>query len=289
VSRELVAAFSAVWNGSDAPAELGTLLAQICADARQAHPELTFDDRALVAAIAARCPTDHVVTYVQRCRAAELVLARCAGDGDATAIAALERAHHATIESIARRFVSAGHTVDDLRQLLRVKLFTGASPGIHEFAGQGHLDSWLRVTATRLFLDLTKRKDRPREVQGSDSGIAALCDPSDLGLELIKVDYRAAVRAAIEQAARELDPGDRHLLRQHFVTGLTVDQLAAALGIHRATAARRIVKAREKLAATARSELQSKLAIPAHELGEMFGLVVSRLDLSISRVLASQS
>ncbi|HEY5925851.1 MAG TPA: sigma factor-like helix-turn-helix DNA-binding protein, partial [Kofleriaceae bacterium] len=122
-----------------------------------------------------------------------------------------------------------------------------------------------------------------------DTGIQAMCDPVDLGLELIKQEYRAAVRAAIEQAARGLAPGDRHLLRQHFVTGLTVDQLAAALGIHRATAARRIVKAREQLAATARDELATKLAIPAHELGEMFGLVVSRLDVSISRVLATHS
>ena len=221
--------------------------------------------------------------------AAEHELAQAAGRGDAAAIAAIERNHRATIDSLCRRFASAGHTADDLRQLLRENLFTGTPPGIHDYAGQGHLDSWLRVTTTRLFLDLGKRKDRAREAQGSDTGIQAMRDSVDVGLELIKHEYRAAVRAAIEQAARELEPGDRHLLRQHFVTGLTVDQLAVALGIHRATAARRIVKAREKLASTARDELAAKLAIPAHELGEMFGLVVSRLDVSISRVLATRS
>src|SRR5438270_2415309 len=130
------------------------------------------------------------------------------------------------------------------------------------------------MTATRLFLDLAKLKDRARELPGSDSGIAALPDPSDLGLELIKLEYRAAVRAAIGQAARQLAPGDRHLLRQHFVAGLTIDQLAVALGIHRATAARRIGKAREQLAAATRDELAAKLAIAPDELSDVFGLVV---------------
>jgi RNA polymerase sigma-70 factor (ECF subfamily) len=218
---------------------------------------------------------------------ADLALARAAGAGDASAIAAIERAHHMTIDSLCRRFASTANSADDMRQLLREKLFTGESPGILGFAGQGHLGSWLRVTATRLFLDLGKRKDRARELPARDSGIRTLCDPADLGLELIKQEYRAAVRVAIEEAARELEPSDRHVLRQHFVAGLTIDELAVALGIHRATAARRIVKARERLAASARQGISAKLDISSHELSEMLGLVISRLDVSISRMLAT--
>ena len=220
---------------------------------------------------------------------ADLALARAAAAGDASAIAQIEQAHRTTIDTTCRRFQSQAHSVDDLRQLLREKLFTGAAPKIGDYGGQGHLGSWLRVTATRLFLDLGKRKDRARELPGSDSGVAALPDPSDLGLELIKIEYRAAVRAAIEQAAQGLAPGDRHLLRQHFVSGLTIDQLACALGIHRATAARRIAKAREQLAESARVELAHKLAIDPQELSDVFGLVVSRLDVSISKLLASRA
>jgi RNA polymerase sigma-70 factor (ECF subfamily) len=78
-------------------------------------------------------------------------------------------------------------------------------------------------------------------------------------------------------------------LRQHFVSGLTIDQLASALGIHRATAARRIAKAREQLAASARDELAHRLALDPQELADVFGLVVSRLDVSISKLLASRA
>lgn len=287
--RELVDAFTAAWSGTDPPDQLATRLAELCARAHASHPELVFDDRDLVAAIAARCPDVEVLAYLDRCHMAELALALAAGRGDREAIAAIERAHHGTIEVICQRFTSATHSPDDLRQLLREKLFVGPSPKIHDYAGEGHLDGWLRVTATRLFLDLAKRKDRARELVGRTSWFAEVPDPSDLGLELVKVEYRAAVRAAIEHAMRSLAPGDRHLLRQHFVTGLTIDQLAAALGIHRATAARRIAKAREQLATVTRDRLVATLAIAPDAFNELFGLVASRLDLSIGTLLATQS
>ncbi len=287
--RELVDAFAAAWNGDALPDELGLRLERCCADAHAAHPELAFDDRELVAAIASHCPGTGVIAHLERCHAGDLALARAAGRADPAAIAAIEAAHRATIGAAVRRFASPTHSIDDLRQLLAEKLYVGPAAKINEYAGQGHLDSWLRVTATRLFIDLGKRKDRAREHPSGDSGVAAVPDPSDLGLELIKLEYRAAVRAAIEQGASRLPPGDRHLLRQHLVAGLTIDDLAATLGIHRATAARRIAKAKEQLAATTRDALAKKLAITPAELDEMFGLVVSRLDLSISRLLASRS
>jgi RNA polymerase sigma-70 factor, ECF subfamily len=88
-------------------------------------------------------------------------------------------------------------------------------------------------------------------------------------------------------AAKQLEPGDRHLLRQHLVAGLSIDQLGAVLGIHRATAARRITRARERLAADTRAELARRLALAPEELDEVIGLVMSRLDVSLGQLLAS--
>src|SRR5262249_35211885 len=138
-------------------------------------------------------------------------------------------------------------TAADLRQVLREKLYVarpGERPKLAEYAGQGKLASWLRITAVRVFLDLGKRKDRAREPPAAD-GELAMPDPRDLSLEVIKAEYRAAVGQAMRDAAAQLAPADRHLLHQHFVAGLSIDQLGAALGIHRATAARRVTRARE--------------------------------------------
>jgi RNA polymerase sigma-70 factor (ECF subfamily) len=286
---DLVDVFIAAWGGGEAPEELGTLLADICAQAHADQPDLAFEDRDLVAAIGARCPREEVVAYLGRCRGGDLALARAAGRGDPAAIAALEQAHQRTIKSTCQRFTSATHTAEDLRQLLREKLFVAPAASIQEYAGQGRLDTWIRVTATRLFLDLGKRKDRVREVPATDSGVAEIPHPADLGLEMVKLEYRSAVLAAIEHATSNLDPGDRLVLRQHFVEGLTIDQIAAAIGIHRSTAARRIAKAREQLSTLVREQLAAKLAIAPGKLDEIFGLVVSRLDVSIGKLLATQS
>jgi RNA polymerase sigma-70 factor (ECF subfamily) len=105
---------------------------------------------------------------------------------------------------------------------------------------------------------------------------------------VVKAEYRAAVAQAMHEGAQALEPGDRHLLRQHFVAGLSIDQLGAVLGIHRATAARRIQRAREQLVAETKRQLAVKLKLPEIELDEVLGLVMSRLDVSIAKLLATK-
>jgi len=216
-------------------------------------------------------------------------LAAAAGRGDADAIEALEEKYGQALGFVCRRFAGKGHTEDDLRQILREKLFVATPehpPTIAQYNGAGSLESWLRVIATRLFIDLGRRKDRARE-SSSDPGTLDAVEPRDLELDLVKAEYRTAVQAAMDEAAHQLEPGDRHLLRQHFVAGLTVDQLGAVLGVHRATAARRLAKARETLAQRTREIVATQLRLEESELEEIFGLVSSKLSLSIGKMLAT--
>ncbi|HSS02995.1 MAG TPA: hypothetical protein VLM79_38300 [Kofleriaceae bacterium] len=98
---------------------------------------------------------------------------------------------------------------------------------------------------------------------------------------MIKAEYRAAVAQAMRDAAGQLEGADRHLLHQHFVAGLSIDQLGVALGTHRATAARRVVRAREALVAGTRALLAARLHLASDELDEVIGMVLSRLDVSL--------
>lgn len=84
----------------------------------------------------------------------ELFLAWWAGTGDQRGILAFE----ALFESDIARLVERFHRLpaEELRQRLRAKLFTGtgeAGPRIHDYAGMGPLQGWLRVTAARTFVD----------------------------------------------------------------------------------------------------------------------------------------
>jgi RNA polymerase sigma-70 factor (ECF subfamily) len=290
---ELAVTFEAAWGPKDAGVSgHGPRLVELCNEAHEAYPALEIDDRDLVTAIAGRSPrvAGDVADYLVRCRAGDLAVAVAASRGSAIAIAELERAHRGTIEATCRRFAGPGQTVDDLKQILRTKLFVaepGKTPKIGDYAGQGFLDNWLRVTAVRVFLDLLKRKDRTREMPAEDDDVLALPQPGDLQLDVVKAEYRTAVAAAMYEGAQRLEPGDRHLLRQHLVAGLSIDQLGAVLGIHRATAARRIARAKEQLVAETRRLLAIKLKLDERELDDVIGLVMSRLDVSIGKLLAT--
>ncbi len=291
-AEQLAEIFAAAWpHAGSGSTEVGPRLAELVNDAHQTYPALEIDDRDLVQTIASRAPEGDVTNYLEHCHAGDLAVATLASRGSQEAISELERTHRGTIEATCRRFAGPGQTADDLRQILRAKLFV-AEPGkrakIADYAGQGFLENWLRVTAVRVFLDLTKRKDRTRESSAADDDILALPNPSDLALDVVKAEYRSAVAAAMHAGAQRLEPGDRHLLRQHFVQGLSIDQLGAVLGIHRATAARRITRAREALVTETKAELAARLKLGDEELDEVLGLVMSRLDVSIAKLLATQ-
>jgi len=262
-------------------------VAELYARARREQPELALDERELLAAFAAHVPHP-TAAHFERCRAGELALAAAAARGAAPAIAALERQFEPVLAAACRRYARADQSPDDLRQILRTKLFVGAAPAIAEYNGQGSLGAWLRVIATRCFIDLGRRKDRARDVPAGDAlDELELELDRDLALDAIKAEYRRAVARALRTAATRLAPGERHLLRQHLVGGLSIDQLAAVLGLHRATAARRLARARQQLATAVRDHLVASLELDECELAHVFELVLSKLDVSLRRILAT--
>ena len=298
-ASELTQAFAAAWGASSPERiagsvgdDVGSRLVELCVGVHRELPELAgaIDDCELVSTLATRAPDREVVAYLHRCHATELALAQAASRGHRAAIAAIEHDHRGVMDAICWQFGSPAQPAADLRQILREKLYV-APPGgrakLAEYTGQGQLASWLRITAVRVFLDLGKRKDRARESPTAD-GELAMPDPGDLSLEVIKAEYRAAVAQAMRDAAAQLDLADRHLLHQHFVAGLSIDQLAVALGIHRATAARRVVRAREALVAATRALLAARLQLSSEELDEVIGMVLSRLDVSIPRLFQAR-
>src|SRR6185436_19049816 len=112
-----------------------------------------------------------VAAYLAHCHPGELALALAASRGNPAAVAALERDHRDVLEAMCARYASSAHSAADLRQILREKLYVappGERPRLAEYAGQGKLASWLRITAVRVFLDLGKRKDRAREPPTDD-------------------------------------------------------------------------------------------------------------------------
>ena len=66
---------------------------------------------------------------------------------------------------------------------------------------------------------------------------------------------------------------------------LGIDQIAAIYHVHRATAARQIKQAREKLVAATRERMRVALGIGETELDSIFRVLVSMADVTLREIL----
>jgi RNA polymerase sigma-70 factor (ECF subfamily) len=201
------------------------------------------------------------------------------------AIARFEAVYAAEVRIVHARARGNKPALDELAQAVRVKLFTGESPRIREYRGTGSLKNWLRVVATRTLIEMA-RSAKPTDSL-DDSGVVPLTAPDDdPEMAYLKRRYAAEVKDAFEEAARELLAEDRNVLREHYARDLSIDQIAAVHGIHRATAARRLASAREAVLACTRRILMTRLRLSRAELESVVRMVESRMHVTAERVFS---
>ena len=218
----------------------------------------------------------------------DLALAqRCADPATReAAIAELDAQFAGILRSVTQRFATDGQHGDELRQKIRERLFVGAAPRIAEYTGRGPLASWLRVTALRVCINAVRAKD-PARPAGSTGELGALADRGDdVELQFLKAQYREAFRSAFAGAVGALAGPERAVLRLGLVHGLSIDQLGVGLGVHRATAARRLASARTRLVELTVGGLKAQLALDDGELASLQRAIDGQVDVSLSRLLA---
>src|SRR5438552_1509727 len=101
------------------------------------------------------------------------------------------------------------------------------------------------------------------------------------------VAMRVPADGDLEAALAGLHGGKRHrtLLRLNLVDGLNIDKIGALYGVHRATVASWIAGARDEILTATRKALQERLKLSRAEFESLMGLVVSNLEVSLSRLL----
>ena len=259
--------------------------ASILDGAKRAWPSVKFDEATLA---------DFFATRIEGPDLAAALAAAPAGDlAIAAACTALEPTAHAAFDAVLTEVDAAGastrapkHVVDEVKQLLRVQLLVpkeGKPPGIAGYKGKGPLRGWVRITATRELIRQMKKTKRETPIERSlDEALGASDDPM---LSQLKAEYRAEFATALKEAIDSLDAEDRMLLRQSIVEELPIDTIGAAFGVHRATAARWLQRARAALVAATRDCLAKRLSLPVDEIDSVIRMVQSRLDASMVRYL----
>jgi RNA polymerase sigma-70 factor, ECF subfamily len=217
---------------------------------------------------------------------ADLFLAWAAARGDQAALRRLERYVVADVEGAARRVDRDTAFVDEVRQRLRVHLLVPNPSGrarIEDYVGRGPLRGWIGVTAHRLALNL--KREAPTAASGDDVLTELVAAEPDAELRQMKTQYRAEFREAVVEALAQLPDRERVLLRLHYVEGLRLLQIARLYQVHESTASRWLSQAAEKVADDTRHLLVGRLSLSPRAADSLARMVLSRLDLSIARLL----
>jgi RNA polymerase sigma-70 factor (ECF subfamily) len=268
---------AAAWNG-------------LLATAREQWPRVHFDDAVLAPHIgghllAAPGQVDDLAAVLAAAPAGDLALAAACTAQEPTAHAAFD-AVLAEVDAAGNATGASADLVEEVKQLLRVQLLVakdGKPPGIAAYRGKGPLRGWVRITATRELIRHKKKQQRAQPLdQGLDQLLTSRIDP---GLEALKAEYRSEFAVALRDAIATISPEDRTLLRQQIVDGMSIDEVGAAFGVHRATAARWLNRARGSLVSATHQQLAKRLELPVEQIESVIRLVHSQLDASVVRYL----
>ena len=202
------------------------------------------------------------------------------------AVAEFDRVCGGAIAAAVARIDRSPELHDEVRQVLWQRLFVGRpgqSPRIESYAGRGPLAGWSAVAAQRVALDLRRERARTGRARSGGGRSVAGRRTSRGGLPAHALQARvrgggarrAGGAARSRPVAAAADHGQRPLPRAD----------REHLQVNQSTVSRWISRARSEVLRRDGAQLCDKLGVPRDEFLSLAGLLVSHIDVSISRVL----
>jgi RNA polymerase sigma-70 factor (ECF subfamily) len=216
---------------------------------------------------------------------AELLLCCGCARGDAEATRTLEAETLPQVVKAISRIDSDPEFVEEALQILRDKLLVGQRAKIADYAARGPLVAWLSVAAARVALDLIRSRNA-RKLQHADlPDRLAQTDTSPLN-DIVKSRYADSFQRALKHAISALPSRERNLLRLQLVGRCSIDQLGRMYLVHRATAARWLEGARNRVFESVRQQMKMEHHLTDGEFDSIARGVRSQLDLSITATIS---
>lgn len=271
-------------------AELEPRLRSFLSTGRAAWPALPLSDEEFLRYLADRLPEGaNLPEALDPFHIADLYLACACALAKPRALEAFERHCLAGLPAMLARFSRSSEFHDEVRQAVRERLFVckpGVRARIEDYGGRGALAGWVRVVAVRLAVDLLRQQNK-QPLTSEDDVLEGLAIGADSELQVLAQRYRHEVKAAFREAFSALPAAERNLLRLHYLDNLTLEEIGAMKRVHRSTAARRLARSCELVAAHTHKILVERLGIEASQIDSVMRLLRSHLDLSLDRWLGT--
>ena len=174
----------------------------------------------------------------------------------------------------------------DEAQSLRLRLVAEDEPLLLKYRGHGSLQGWVSVSLGRAVAKSRARRRRAAEADIDAVG-DRLVDELDLPTLAERAEAKAILTAALRDAVASIGADHRLLLKLHICDGLAIDDLAPLLGVHRATASRRLERARRALAEEVRAQIKGAHRLDSAAVDSLLRGVRSSFQSAVGTFLAS--
>ena len=207
-----------------------------------------------------------ITDFINKLQADDLCLIVACEQGNQEAWSDLVERFSATVRSAARSASANEDGAEDLAQSIWAELYglrirkDGKPAGkLSYYSGRGSLAGWLRAVVAQLAVDQHRKQfrlvqteedaDLDRIIQHSQtedtwSGHGGVLNPE---VEISQKLAAAQVQKALAQSIKQLSGEDRLLVKLYYFDGLRLHEAGAVLGVHEATASRRLTRIHAEL------------------------------------------
>ncbi len=247
--------------------------------------------------------------FIDALHADDLCLIVACERGDERAWSDLVEKYGATVHSAARSASSNEEMAEDQAQSiwaelhgLRLRADGRPSGKIAYYSGRGSLGGWLRAVVGQLAVDQHRKASRLVQTEddaefdrlAQDSHTAAgegfSGTTAPLNPEQALAEERAAsdVEEALARAIQELDTEDRLLVKLYYFDGLRLREAGAVLGVHEATASRRLARVHVDIRQRVETILTKEHGWTREETARSLAEAATHLDTDLQLMLTTE-
>lgn len=248
---------------------------------------------------------EEVASFIDEMQADDLCLIIACESGDETAWKGLVERFSVTVRSAARSASSNEDAAEDLSQSIWAELYGlrnrkdgKSSSKLAYYSGRGSLAGWLRAVVAQLAVDTYRKQSRlvqadedvdldrlAREAPMAELQTAVAATGQNPEQVISNKFAEADMQSALQTAIKELSTEDRLLVKLYYFDNLRLHEAGKVLGVHEATASRRLTKAHGELRKRVGEILMSELGWTKAETERSFSEVAQHLDTDLEGLL----
>lgn len=248
-------------------------------------------------------------TFIDELQADDLCLIIACERGDENAWSDLVERFTATVRSAARSATSNEDAAEDLAQSIWAELYglrtrADGRPAskLAYYSGRGSLAGWLRAVVAQLSVDTFRKQSKLVQAE-EDADLDRLARDAHIGetqtlttstiqnpeQSLSSRFAQTDIQQALNRAVKELAPDDRLLVKLYYFDDLRLREAGVVLGVHEATASRRLTRIQSDLRKRVSQILIDERGWTKAETERSFAEVAQHLETDLETLMKEES